>query len=237
MTKILEFNKINFVKFFIFTTVFLTCLIINFKSYGANQQVKADENPKIVINNENYIYSPNTNTNTNINNNKSIQNNQSYSPSNSLIRNYGNTKCAPSLQRNLYLDQVWSNLVLRDKLYVDPALSKIKPKDKELPSYVTKYRAKAVKTTTVKTKTATKSEVNKSLVNTNNEAQNNSNMLDGKLKLESGTHVIIDPGAHVVVWANDKKTEISNNEEKTSENNNASEIKLVEIPTPDIKTE
>ena len=35
---------------------------------------------------------------------------------------YGQTPCAPSLERNIYLDSVWTSLVPRRQIYADPAL-------------------------------------------------------------------------------------------------------------------
>ena len=116
---------------------------------------------------------------------------------------YGIT-CAPSLERNIYLNSVWDTLVPRRQIYEDPARKMQKPRS---------GRGVASRGKTTNTKP-----------NTTQKTTETSVSAQDKLKLESGSHVLIQPGAHVTVWADDEKTTPNpapNNTGNNSGNNTA----------------
>lgn len=109
---------------------------------------------------------------------------QNVIPQNQAPRStYGETPYAPSLERNMYLDSVWTALVPRRQLYDDPARK------------MQKYRVGFVAAPKKKIPTPTK--VSKS-------TQGNTMQKD-KIKLDSGSQVLIQPGSHVTVWADTPK--------------------------------
>lgn len=92
---------------------------------------------------------------------------------------YGQTPSAPSLERNIYLDSVWTALVPRRQLYTDPARKMQKPRANNFIA--------------PKKKISAQKQISK-------EIQENTKQ-GGKIKLKSGSQISIQPGSHVTVFA------------------------------------
>ncbi len=147
---------------------------------------------------------------------------QSHMSQNNMASNYGNNPCAPSMQRDMLLDQVWSSMVPRKILYQDPATNPVRPNNYS----TTNYNRRKNNYNSTKNGKNDKNNKPKALpennANQNKTADNN----DSRLRLESGTHVVIDPGAHIVVWAADKKQELKVEEKANTKEN---DVDLVEV--------
>jgi len=106
---------------------------------------------------------------------------------------YGLTPCAPSLERNIYLNSVWENLVPRRQLYADPALKMQKSRTGRASMPKRKMGA-------TKKVASIPNSAQAGTANTNSATSMNKN---DKIKLDSGSNVLIQPGSNVTVWADD----------------------------------